>query len=430
MKKRILTMLLALLLLPGLASCGPEQAEEAPALAVYYVSAAGYSEGGRFIEPVSVPVDSGDDLVHLSLRSLQEEPEQPELSSAFIKGTRIYSYTLENGVISVDLSAAYIGLSELEQTAVKACLTLTLCGLEEIRTVDIRIDGSPVAEGLEPSMMLVDNTDSSALEKRLLLYYPDASGHYLSPEYRMLTVGRDRLLAEYVLEELLESDEQRESPLPAGTRLLGVEQKNGVCTVNFSREFADHRSQTAEGQRLCVYAVVNSLTRLDEVDRVRFRVEGNDTGSYEYIDLSASFVAFPGLVRDQDALYQTGAVLYMGLRGSDSVVAVPVFVPLDTSVSREESLVNYILMLTGVSGYTRLVPLAVTLYSAETVNRVCTLDLSEAMFSSGSGSNARRAALALASSLLDTGRIDEVNILVEGEPFMENIRERIEHIVN
>ena len=166
------------------------------------------------------------------------------------------------------------------------------------------------------------------------------------------------------------------------------------------------------------------------MDRVRFRVDGNDTGSYEYIDLSASFTAFPGLVRDQDALYQTGAVLYMGLRGSDSVVAVPVFVPLDTSVSREESLVNYILMLTGVSGYTRLVPLAVTLYSAETVNRVCTLDLSEAMFSSGSGSNARRAALALASSLLDTGRIDEVNILVEGEPFMENIRERIEHIVN
>ncbi len=427
MSKRLLALLLALLLLPAFSACEAEKREEVPTVGVYYVTTADYEAGEAFVSPFQVPLGSGDDRIHTALRSLEETPPQSGLASAFIRGTRIDSYTLEGAEITVDVSPAYIGLTELEKTALKACLTLTLCGLDEIEGVNVCVDGEPVAVGLEPSLLMVENTDSSEIEKRLLLCFPDPESRYLIPEYRMLTVGRDRLLAEYVVEELLEPEpgEKGHSPFPAGTRLLSVEQRAGVCTVNLSREFIDGRGATAAEQRMCVYAIVDSLTRLDGVERVRFRVEGNDTAGYEYIDLSAAFTGFQDLVLDPEAVYSTGATLYLGLRGSETVVPVSVRVPLDTSVSFEESLVAYLLAHPSVSGYTRLVPVGVTIRSIETVNRVCTLDLSEALFSSGFGSNARRAAMALASSLLDTNRVDAVNILVEGEPFLQNVRERI-----
>lgn len=432
MRRRLAAALLGCLLFLSLSACGEKELEEGPTMTVYYISTNAYEDGVPFLQPLSVPVGSGVDLIHTALRSLEETPLQPGLASAFVKGTRIYSYTLEEGTIRVDLSPAYIGLTDLEQTAVKACLTLTLCALEEIDSVDICIEGSPVAEGLEPTLLMIDNNENSEPEKRLLLYYPDSLGRYLLPAYRVLTVQQNRLLAAYVVEELLEPEpgEGRRSPLPEGTRVLSVEQKNGLCTVNLSREFIDGRSSTAAGQRICVYAVVNSLTRLDGIERVRFHVEGNDTASYEYIDLGSVFSSFPDLILEQEAAYRENATLYLGLRGSSQVVAVPICAPLDTSVSREESLVTYVLSHPSVSGYTRLVPLGVTIRSIETVNRVCTLDLSDAFFASGQSSNARRAAQSLASTLLDTRRIDAVNILVEGEPFMMNIRERIENVVN
>ena len=432
MRKRLFAALLALLLLASLPGCRAEKAEEGPTLTVYYVSTLDYGEGGSFVEPVHVPLQSGTDQIHTALHSLEEPPPQSGLATAFIRGTRIESYLLEGSVIRVDLSPAYIGLSELEQTAVKACLTLTLCGLDEIEAVDLCVDGSTVAEGLEPSLLMVENTDSNELEKRLLLYFPDSAGRYLVPEYRVLTVGRDKLTAEYVMEELLEPEpgEGRHSPFPEGTRLLSVEQKNGVCTVNLSREFIDRRGGTAAEQRMCVYSIVDSLTRIDGVERVRFRVEGNDTAGYEYIDLSAAFAGFPDLILDPEAVYRTGATLYLGLRGSETVVAVPVMVPLDTSVSREESLVDYLLSHPSVSGYTRLVPLGVTILSIETLNRVCTVDLSDALFASGSGSYAYRAAMAIASSLLDSGRVDAVTVCVDGEPYIEDIREIIQPLAD
>ena len=251
MTKRFFALLCAAALLFSLCACNSGSTQtDSESVTVYYTGNSGYAAGGGFVESVELQMPDGDDKIHYALDRLGEEPDKDGLASALVKGTRIYSYSLDDGVISVELSPAYLGLTELEQTAVKSCVTLTLCAIDEIDSVNIYVDGSPVEESLDADSIILEDTDTNEFEKRILLYFPETGGKYLSPEYRVLTVGQDKLLAEYVVEELISSTQSSEltGAVPEGTRLISISLKSGVCTVNFSGEFVENRADTAAGQ--------------------------------------------------------------------------------------------------------------------------------------------------------------------------------------
>jgi hypothetical protein len=65
------------------------------------------------------------------------------------------------------------------------------------------------------------------------------------------------------------------SAIPAGTRLLGVEVADGIATVDLSAEFTSGGGSLSMRGRLA--QVVFTLTRFEEIDGVRFLVEGVPT---------------------------------------------------------------------------------------------------------------------------------------------------------
>ena len=424
MTKRFFALLCAAALLFSLCACNSGSTQtDSESVTVYYTGNSGYAAGGGFVESVELQMPDGDDKIHYALDRLGEEPDKDGLASALVKGTRIYSYSLDDGVISVELSPAYLGLTELEQTAVKSCVTLTLCAIDEIDSVNIYVDGSPVEESLDADSIILEDTDTNEFEKRILLYFPETGGKYLSPEYRVLTVGQDKLLAEYVVEELISSTQSSEltGAVPEGTRLISISLKSGVCTVNFSGEFVENRADTAAGQRMTVYSVVNSLTHLDGIDKVRFQVDGAESRAYEYIDLSGSFSGYGDFVYGAQNAYDGFETVYLGVRELDRLIPAQVFIKRDSALTAEENTVNYILSMTSVSGYSLPVPQAVKLNSIETINRRCRIDLSENLFSNGAGAVAQRAAYAIAYAVIDTKNVDFVTISVNGRLFLENI---------
>lgn len=64
-----------------------------------------------------------------------------------------------------------------------------------------------------------------------------------------------------------------EHVFPPGTRILGVKVKNGLATVNFSREVLK-ANQGSEGEALAIQSMVNTLTEFPDVRAVSFQVEG------------------------------------------------------------------------------------------------------------------------------------------------------------
>ncbi len=112
-------------------------------------------------------------------------------------------------------------------------------------------------------------------EVTITLYVSDAQSLGLVPEERVVVQG-DEALEELILRELLAgpADPDLRRTVPEGTRLISVDNVDGVAYVNFSREFVEHHPGGSTGEWMTIDAVVFSLTELPEVEKVQFLVEG------------------------------------------------------------------------------------------------------------------------------------------------------------
>jgi spore germination protein GerM len=76
------------------------------------------------------------------------------------------------------------------------------------------------------------------------------------------------------------------NPIPKGTKLLGVNVKDGLAKVDFSREFRDNFTGGSEGEALVIGVILRTLSQFDEVKKVQFLVEGKPIESLGHAPLS------------------------------------------------------------------------------------------------------------------------------------------------
>ena len=123
---------------------------------------------------------------------------------------------------------------------------------------------------------------------------------FLEKEKHLLTIGQNRQLVEYVIDELVrgpQNDNLRET-LPKGTKILSIEVKKNICIVNLSKEFLLNRPETAAGERVAIYSIVNSITEITGIEAVQILVEGEKIDKYYLMSL------YEPLTRDMDIVWQ------------------------------------------------------------------------------------------------------------------------------
>lgn len=432
MLKKIISVFTFIAVIVSMAACSPaEDTVDIGNLKVYYINNGDYENNDKYIEAVDFNLADNEDMVNNALEYLSSPPSDSGLLSALVKGTRIYSYEMNGSVIDVTLSPAYLLLNELEKATLKCCLTLTLCGISEIEYLNIYVDGKLVEEMLDVRMMIIEDTETNQYEKQIRLYFPESNNYYLHAEPRVLTVGQDVPLAEFIVEELIKSTQTEglKPSLPKGTRLISAVVKNGVCTVDLSEEFITNRAMSASGQRMTVYSLVNSLTELDDVKSVRIQVEGNRASGYEYIDLDDSFTAFGDIVYYPHEVSNRFATVYLGSAENGEMIKTPVVMHRNTEMTVEESIVRYIVTLPDIGGYVRLIPHTMRLVGVETVNGVCSVKLSSVILTEGISKSAETASRAIAASVMDSEAVQQVIVSVDGVTYFDSNIQRIDSIV-
>jgi len=117
-----------------------------------------------------------------------------------------------------------------------------------------------------------------ARDKRaeITLYYANEGNSEVLTEKRTVTIPRDKSLPQVALEELLKGPETDglKSTIPDGTKLLELDIKDKIATVNLSGDFTGFPCTMAES--MAIISIVNTLTDLDGIEQVRILVEGND----------------------------------------------------------------------------------------------------------------------------------------------------------
>lgn len=219
--------------------------------------------------------DDPDTAISLLLSALEAGPQSPDWTAPLPTGTRFRSWELDGeGVLHLDLSEHYGGLSGMELSLADACITLTFCQLPQVEAVALTVEGRPRPfreQVLSPEDLLLGNGLRPGGRVEALLWFPGGEG--LAREERDLTlaIGDDRATA--VLQALLAGPEGADlaPAAPEGTRLLRVEQTGTGWVVDLSAPFGEGAGQEHfPGER----ALAQTLWELEPELPVTILLEG------------------------------------------------------------------------------------------------------------------------------------------------------------
>ena len=297
MKRRIVTLLLAALLLCTAAGCGEKNAADGTENTSAYLRLycpADLSEknrsagGGDAVNgiPISWKQVRGDDrgrqqqaqyIMELLLGGCTDK----DFICPVPKGTAVNSCTVTGGTVSVDLSREYEQLVGVERTIADYCITLSLMQLDGIYAVRLTVNGL-LPEGRTNGVytsaeVLLTSPEDIVRTVKVTLYFPTGSGT-LTGEERRLTVYEGETVAQAVVKALAErpmdSYAGSEQLLPEGFAVLDTKVEDGTCYLNLADGVAALLPEDSTDQERMIQGLVDSLCSLEDVSQVQLMVDG------------------------------------------------------------------------------------------------------------------------------------------------------------
>ncbi|AHF07830.1 GerMN domain-containing protein [Desulfitobacterium metallireducens] len=119
-----------------------------------------------------------------------------------------------------------------------------------------------------------NSTTAQATPVTLYFPTPDASG--LVAVEKTVNVSNGEVI-KAMFNEFNNPPTGLERVLPKGTELLDASIKDGVATLNLSKEFKSNFEGGGTGEQMILYSIVNSLTTLPNVQSVQFLLNGEKT---------------------------------------------------------------------------------------------------------------------------------------------------------
>lgn len=115
------------------------------------------------------------------------------------------------------------------------------------------------------------------------LYFPDDEAMYLHGESRQLMKSLDEVeKATEILKLLFEGPVSEELyPSLRGECCVNfVTVSDGLCTVDFSRDFVINNTGGSAQESFAIGSIVNSLCELDSVNSVKINIDGNENAEF------------------------------------------------------------------------------------------------------------------------------------------------------
>ena len=119
----------------------------------------------------------------------------------------------------------------------------------------------------------VTTFSGSAYEDQVQVFFPSASGRMLVPVTRTVFSPADLPTAILELAKGPKTDSGLEGPIPGKCGVKSVSIKNGVATIDFTKEFAAI-AQSSDGGHQAVQAILFTASQFPGVKKVSILVDG------------------------------------------------------------------------------------------------------------------------------------------------------------
>lgn len=185
-------------------------------------------------------------------------------------------------------------------------ISVVLTGCGTLQTL-VQKDGetSPLSQWIGgKDQQAVPATSNLGDGKAVNLYFPDSTGKFLVKEER--TLPKTLSLARETINQWIKGPSGKgnaQAAVASSTTLLDISVKDGVATVDLSKEFIQPVSKVS--QEVSIYGLVNTLTQFPTVHEVKLRIEGKPLTKLGNLDLSHLSYK-DGLVKDSSTAKNQG----------------------------------------------------------------------------------------------------------------------------
>lgn len=294
---------MAFLAVFALSACGQEEPSGENVCQVYYVSS---SETKVESHPYEMTAQSPEDRLNELLDCLCAIPEKLEYKAPLAMGFQVLEVKQEGSMLMLDVDQAYLDLPVITEILVRAAIVRTLTQLPEVSYVGITVEGNQLYDsmgrpvGWMNAEQFIDN-DGNEINTyelaRIRLYFASEDGASLICTTREQYYSTSMQLERFVLEELIAGPDSRTEGLyPSvnpNTKIVNVTTKDGICYVNLDETFLTVINNVPTEES--VYAIVNSLVELSNINKVQILVNGEvpDTFSTSVFERNLDIVTTP-----------------------------------------------------------------------------------------------------------------------------------------
>lgn len=248
-----------------------------------------YQDGEGYLVPVTRQLDKTDGIAKATLNLMVASPENDLAAARLGLKTTVpagttFDLDIRDGRARVDMSKESLScMNAEEETLMVQSVVQTLCTFDSVEEVSFLFDGqqrSKLTYGTDVSQVFSGDhvnlesveTFSSAGAASVQLYFPSSSGRMLVPVTRTVYSNADVNTAMLELAKGPKPDSGLTAPLPKGCGIRDVQLKNGVVTVDFSKEFLD-AAQGEQGTQT-IRAIYFTAMQFPGVKKVQITVEG------------------------------------------------------------------------------------------------------------------------------------------------------------
>lgn len=276
-----------------------------------------YEDGDGYLVPVTRQVEKTDGIAKATLNLMVKSGENDMqaarlgLRTVIPEGTT-FDIDIANGRANVNMSKEALSCSgaEQENLMVNAVAGALSC-FSTVDEVTFEFDGrkrSKLTYGTDVSGVFsgdelnLESVETFSKDANLVkLYFPSQTGRLLVPVTRAVFSNADVSTALLELAKGPRSDSGLERALPEDCGIKSVVMKDGVVTVNFSKEFKQTMEET-DGGKQAVRAILFTCSQFPGVKKVEVLVDGEkpalpeDTRSTFINDEQEVIAQYPGVV--------------------------------------------------------------------------------------------------------------------------------------
>lgn len=265
-----------------LGACGQEEDNNANIYPVYYIS---NSETKVEMHEYEMQTVSEEEQLEELLSCLATVPDKLAYKAPLSMGFQVLDVSMKEGMVRLNVDAAYMQLSATTEVLVRAAIVRTLTKLPFVNYVGITVEGAPLYDnaGELVSWMGAEqfiNNDGNEINTyeltKVKLYFANESGDKLIAAYREKYYSTNIPLERFVVEELIAGPSNQLSGIYASinpaTKVINVMTKDGICYVNLDASFLTVVNNVSTD--VAIYSMVNSLVELSSVNKVQILING------------------------------------------------------------------------------------------------------------------------------------------------------------